>query len=167
MFLVHILSMPALIYQMETLVPECTQTLQSHAILQRTLEILEKDQSMKIIINSMKGTQSLALLANVIHLFYLEPIESVQELGFPTFTVRILISTECVAAVRLTDDIHFTVCLQEITGEHSEFGGTERWRLFTMARIARLVFAKPRRTSQRKFNTHQEAIVFAMESSNG
>lgn len=72
---------------METLVAECIQTLQSHAILERTLEILEKEQSLKIIINSMKGTQSLALLANLIHLFYLEPIESAQQLGFPTFTV--------------------------------------------------------------------------------
>lgn len=87
MFLVHILSVPAIIYQMETLVGECIQTLQSHTILQRTLEILETEQSMKIIINSMKGTQSLALLANVIHLFYLEPVELAQELGFPKFTV--------------------------------------------------------------------------------
>lgn len=89
MFLVHILSMPALIYQMETLVPESIQTLQSHAILERTLEILESEQSVKIIINSMKGTQSLALLANIIHLFYLEPMELAQQLGFPAFTVRI------------------------------------------------------------------------------
>lgn len=93
MFLVQILSIPALIYQIETLVPECIQTLQSHAILQRTLEILEKEQSVKIIINSMKGTQSLAVLANVNQLFYLEPIESVQELGFPTFTVSWGLST--------------------------------------------------------------------------
>lgn len=87
MFLVHILSVPALIYQIETIVPECMQTIQMHTILERSLDLLENEQSMKIISYSLKGTQSLALLANIIHLFYLEPIESATELGFPTFTV--------------------------------------------------------------------------------
>lgn len=92
MFLVHILSIPALIYQLETNVPDCVKSLQSHTILERSLELLGKEQSLKIIINSLKGTQSLALLANLIHLFYLEPNETVNALGFPTFTVIIVLS---------------------------------------------------------------------------
>lgn len=87
MFLVHIFSMPALLYHIESMASDCLQTIQSHNILKRTLNILEDEQSMKIIMNSMKGTQSLALLANIVHLFHLEPIETAQPLAFPTFTV--------------------------------------------------------------------------------
>lgn len=87
MFLVHILSIPALIYQLETNASDCVKTMQSHAILERGLELLGKEQSLKIIINSLKGTQSLALLANLIHLFYLESNETANVLGFPSFTV--------------------------------------------------------------------------------
>lgn len=89
MFLVHILSMPALIYQLESIVPDCIQTLQVHIILERSLDLLGKEQSLKIITNSLKGTQSLALLANLINLFYLEPMESAVVLGFPSFTVLV------------------------------------------------------------------------------
>lgn len=88
MFLVHILSTPALIYQIEANVPDSLQLFQTHSILERSLDLLEKEQNMKIITNSMKGTQSLALLANLIHLFHLEPIETAAKFGFPTFTVK-------------------------------------------------------------------------------
>lgn len=89
MFLVHILSMPALIHQIENSIPECSEILHTHKILERSLQLLGTDQSLKITVNSMKGTQSLALLANLINLFYLEPMESAAELAFPSFTVRI------------------------------------------------------------------------------
>lgn len=88
MFLVHILSVPALVYQIETNVPDSMQIFQTNTLLERSLELLEKDQNMKIITNSMKGTQSLALLANLIHLFNVEQIEAATEIGFPTFTVN-------------------------------------------------------------------------------
>lgn len=87
MFSVHILSTPALIYQIESHVPDSLNIFQTHSILERSLNLLEKEQNMKIITNSMKGTQSLALLANLIHLFYLETIETSTKFGFPTFTV--------------------------------------------------------------------------------
>lgn len=87
MFLVHILSVPALIYQVESNVPDSMQLFLSNNILKYSLDLLEKEQNMKIVINSIKGTQSLALLANLTHLFHVEPIESATKLGFPVFTV--------------------------------------------------------------------------------
>lgn len=87
MFLVHILSTPALVYQIEAHVPDSLQLFPTHSILRRSLDLLENEQNMKIITNSMKGTQSLALLANLIHLFHLEPIETATTFGFPIFTV--------------------------------------------------------------------------------
>lgn len=89
MFLVHILSTPALIYQIEAHVSDSLQLFHTHRILKRSLDLLEQEQNMKIITNSMKGTQSLALLANLIHLFHLEPIETATTFGFPLFMVCI------------------------------------------------------------------------------
>lgn len=88
MFVVQILSMPALIYFLEQHASDSLQSLQSHDILQRTLALLIQDDSMKIITNSMQGTQSLALLANIVQLFYLEPMKNAIESGYPSFTVR-------------------------------------------------------------------------------
>lgn len=88
MFVVQILSMPALIYNLEQMAADSLHSLQTHQILQRTLTLLETEQSLKIITNSMQGTQSLALLANIVHLFYAEPAGNTIDLGFPTFTVK-------------------------------------------------------------------------------
>lgn len=90
MFLMHILSTPALLHHVESLAPDCLQLLQAHNVLEHSLQILEDEKSMKIITNRIKGTQSLALLANLAHLFHLEPLESATNLGFPTFSVSIL-----------------------------------------------------------------------------
>lgn len=87
MFIVQILSMPALIYFLEQNANDSLQSLQSLDILQRSLRLLMQDDSIKIITNSMQGTQSLALLANIVHLFYLEPMKNVLESGYPSFTV--------------------------------------------------------------------------------
>lgn len=87
MYLVQIFSVPSLIHHLEQISPETLQTLQKHELLQRILSLLEQEQSQKIITNSMQGTQSLALLANIVHLFYLEPAANTTILGFPIFTV--------------------------------------------------------------------------------
>lgn len=87
MFLVQILSVPALVHHLDEIAGDSVQTLQTNEMLQRTLTLLDDDQSMKIITNSMQGTQSLALLANIIHLFYLEPVNNTVDLAFPVFTV--------------------------------------------------------------------------------
>lgn len=89
MFLVQILSMPALVHHLEQYAVDSLQSLQTNQILQRTLTLLETEQSLKIITNSMQGTQSLALLANIVHLFYLESPANTTSLGFPSFTVSV------------------------------------------------------------------------------
>jgi len=55
--------------------------------LKRCLNLLENEQSMKILTNSLQGTQTLALLSNFVHLFHLLEINESIELGFPLFTV--------------------------------------------------------------------------------
>lgn len=86
--------MPALIYFLEQNASDSLQSLQSRDILQRTLNLLIQDDSMKIITNSMQGTQSLALLANIVQLFYLEPMKNAVESGYPSFTVLLFFGKE-------------------------------------------------------------------------
>lgn len=88
MYLVQILSLPALIYQIEANVNDSLQIFHTHTILQRSLKLLEKEQNMRIVTNSLEGCQTLALLANLTHLFHMEPLESASSLSFPTFTVK-------------------------------------------------------------------------------
>lgn len=89
MYVVHILSLPALVYQIEANVNDSMQMFHTHTILERSLSLLEKEQNMKIVTNSLKACQLLALLANIIHLFHVESLESAMQLGFPTFTVGV------------------------------------------------------------------------------
>lgn len=91
MFIVQILSVPALVHHMEHLAADSLASFQSHELLQKSLTLLDEVQSIKIIANSMQGTQSLALLANLVHLFYLEPAAKTVDLGFPKFTVSKLV----------------------------------------------------------------------------
>lgn len=87
MFVTKILSVPAILYQLENSSIECINSLQTQNILEKCLNLLASEQSMRIVNNSLRGTESLALLANLIHLFNLEPLESAAELGFPNFVV--------------------------------------------------------------------------------
>lgn len=87
MFLVQILTVPAVIYHLEHLAVDSLNLLQTCQILQRSIALLIDPQSLKIIAYSMRGTQLLSLLANIVHLFYLEPQASCLELGPYTFTV--------------------------------------------------------------------------------
>lgn len=118
MFVVQILSTPALVYFLEQHANDSLQLLQSHDILQRTLQLLIQDESMKVIANSMQGTQSLALLANIVHLFYLSTTNSASlnsaiESGYPNFTVRFLLSSDFVCPVLTFQfDLLQTICLK-------------------------------------------------------
>lgn len=86
MFVTQILAVPALIFQLETITPEVLGVFQTHKILQRCMDLLGCEQSLRIVTNSLQGTQSLALLANIIDLYNLENVESAKELCFPNLT---------------------------------------------------------------------------------
>lgn len=75
MFLVQVLSVPALVHHLEQMTSESLVQLQTLEVLSRALVLLEGEQSMKIIANSMQGTQSLALIANMVQLFHLDTVQ--------------------------------------------------------------------------------------------
>ncbi|XP_055603110.1 ubiquitin-protein ligase E3B [Uranotaenia lowii] len=85
-FLVQILSVPGIIFQLEQFTQECLNNLQTHHILEKSLDLLGIDASMKYVVNTLQNSHILALLANIVHLYYLEPPENASKLAYPTFT---------------------------------------------------------------------------------
>uniref|UniRef100_A0A182Y2X1 Ubiquitin-protein ligase E3B n=1 Tax=Anopheles stephensi TaxID=30069 RepID=A0A182Y2X1_ANOST len=85
-FLVQILSVPGMIMQLEQFTPECLVSIQSHGTLEKTLDLLSGEQSTKFVVASLQNSNLLALLANVVHLYYLEPPENASKLAYPAFT---------------------------------------------------------------------------------
>uniref|UniRef100_A0A1Y1M0Y6 HECT-type E3 ubiquitin transferase n=2 Tax=Photinus pyralis TaxID=7054 RepID=A0A1Y1M0Y6_PHOPY len=89
MFLIHILSVPALVQHLETITPECITVLVNYSIFNKSLELLASQQSMRIVFNTLEGNYALCLLANLIHLAYIERETVLKEVAFPCFTVVI------------------------------------------------------------------------------
>lgn len=72
MFLLHILSVPAVVYHITIHTQECMNTLITHRIFKRCLDLLTNEQSTRIVFNSLEGNYALCLLANLVHLGYSE-----------------------------------------------------------------------------------------------
>lgn len=72
MFLLHILSIPALIYHLNSIANDSLTVLSNESILKRSVEILCLDQNSRILFNALEGNYALCLLANIIHLAYIE-----------------------------------------------------------------------------------------------
>uniref|UniRef100_A0A1B6LAX7 Ubiquitin-protein ligase E3B n=1 Tax=Graphocephala atropunctata TaxID=36148 RepID=A0A1B6LAX7_9HEMI len=87
MFLIHILSVPALIHHLHTLAPECLAVLESSDFLPRALELLSVEQDMRIVFNTLEGNYALCLLANLVQLVYLQRDTTLQLVQFPMFTL--------------------------------------------------------------------------------
>lgn len=89
MFLIHIFSIPALVQHLQNLAPECITVLVSAGFLHKSLELLSGDQDMRIVFNILEGNYALCLLANIIHLAYIEKDTVLPQIAFPTFTMVI------------------------------------------------------------------------------
>ncbi|XP_054155444.1 ubiquitin-protein ligase E3B-like [Oppia nitens] len=72
MFLLHIFSIPALVYHLNTISIDTLTVLSNEQILKRSVEILSLDQNSRILFNALEGNYALCLLANIIHLAYIE-----------------------------------------------------------------------------------------------
>ncbi|XP_077995296.1 ubiquitin-protein ligase E3B-like [Glandiceps talaboti] len=67
-FLVDILSVPAIVLHLSTLAPECLTVLKTHGVFKKSLLMLSTEQNTKIVFNSLEGNYALCLLANLVHL---------------------------------------------------------------------------------------------------
>ena len=72
MFLLHILSIPALVYHLNSIASDSLTVFSNESILKRSVEILSLDQNSRILFNALEGNYALCLLANIIHLAHIE-----------------------------------------------------------------------------------------------
>ncbi|XP_012263808.1 ubiquitin-protein ligase E3B isoform X2 [Athalia rosae] len=86
MFLINICSVPALIYHLNIMSPECISALTTHNLFMRSLELLNSEQNLRVVFNALEGSYALCLLANLTQLANIERDEVLRELYFPSFT---------------------------------------------------------------------------------
>ncbi|PNF41016.1 hypothetical protein B7P43_G08820 [Cryptotermes secundus] len=86
MFLIHILSVPALILHIQGLAHECSSVLVGHNVFTKSLELLSSEQNMRIVFNTLEGNYALCLLANLIQLAYIQREDALKDVAFPAFT---------------------------------------------------------------------------------
>ncbi|KAJ8286077.1 hypothetical protein GJAV_G00034290 [Gymnothorax javanicus] len=70
-FLLHIMSVPAITYHLNTLTPECMATVLSHDLLRKFILFLSREEQCTDICICLEGSHTLCLLGNLIHLGYL------------------------------------------------------------------------------------------------
>ena len=91
MFLLHILSVPAVTYYINTIAQDCLATLVTHRVFKKCLDLLTIEQSTRIIFNSLEGNYALCLMANLLQLGYIEMEGLVENtVDFMTVMIRLL-----------------------------------------------------------------------------
>nr|CAD7402699.1 unnamed protein product [Timema cristinae] len=65
---------------------ECIQGFVNHNILTKSLELLNTEQNIRIVFNTLEGNYALCLVGNLVHLAYIQKDDSLKEVFFPTFT---------------------------------------------------------------------------------
>ncbi|XP_064648502.1 ubiquitin-protein ligase E3B-like isoform X2 [Lineus longissimus] len=90
-FLLHILSVPGVIYHISTTAQECLAILMTHRLFKKCIDLLVNEQSTKIIFNTLEGNYALCLLANLIQLGNCELEGLVENTpSFITVVIRLL-----------------------------------------------------------------------------
>ncbi|XP_063241461.1 ubiquitin-protein ligase E3B isoform X2 [Bacillus rossius redtenbacheri] len=89
MFVIHVLSVPALVLHLQNVVPECVQMLVGHGVLEKSLDLLGSEQNMRIVFNSLEGNYALCLVGNLVHLADIQRDDALRELYYPAFTTVI------------------------------------------------------------------------------
>ncbi|KAL7047920.1 hypothetical protein ACKWTF_003149 [Chironomus riparius] len=94
-FICQILSIPALIYQLELLCPDTLKTFQSREIFEKCMVLMHDKDNFKFISGTLQGAKLLSLSANLIQLYYMESTEKAQELAYPqiVLTMKLLFET--------------------------------------------------------------------------
>ncbi|CAL8348040.1 unnamed protein product [Lota lota] len=71
-FLLHIMSVPAIVSHLSVLTPECMASLQTHDMLRKFILFLSREEQCVDICVCLEGSHTLCLLGNLIHLGFLD-----------------------------------------------------------------------------------------------
>lgn len=69
--------------------------LQSNSLFEKVVELVQTEQDLRIVFNTLEGSYALCLLANLVHLAYEECSTSLPMLAFPKFNVSFFTSSQC------------------------------------------------------------------------
>ncbi|XP_034726652.1 ubiquitin-protein ligase E3B isoform X1 [Etheostoma cragini] len=73
-FLLHIMSVPAIVSHLSVLTPECMASIQTHDLLRKFILFLSREEQCLDICVCLEGSHTLCLLGNLIHLGFLNEI---------------------------------------------------------------------------------------------
>lgn len=82
-FICQILSIPALIFQIEHYCPDMLKNLQNRELFEKSINLIYEKDNFRFITGCLQGAKLLALTANLIHMYNIEPLEKSQELVYP------------------------------------------------------------------------------------
>uniref|UniRef100_A0AAR2LQS1 Ubiquitin-protein ligase E3B n=1 Tax=Pygocentrus nattereri TaxID=42514 RepID=A0AAR2LQS1_PYGNA len=80
-FLIHIMSVPAIISHLNTLTPDCMITIQTHDLMRKFILFVSREEQCSDICVCLEGSHTLCLLGNLIQLGYLNVKVLEQEAG--------------------------------------------------------------------------------------
>lgn len=86
-FMCQILSIPALVYNLEQYTPDTLKGFQAKGLFDKCVDLIYNKDNFKFISNSLQGAKLLALTANMIQLFSMEKPEKAQEMCYPQVTL--------------------------------------------------------------------------------
>lgn len=86
-FVCQILSIPALVFQLEQLTPGATKNFQNRGIFEKCVDLLYDKENFKFVSNSLQGAKLLALTANLVQLYFMEKPDKAHELAYPQVTL--------------------------------------------------------------------------------
>lgn len=86
-FVCQILSIPALVFQLEQFTPDTTKNFQNRGIFEKCVDLIYDKENFKFISNSLQGAKLLALTANLVQLYFMEKPEKAVELAYPQVTL--------------------------------------------------------------------------------
>lgn len=94
-FLCQILSIPALIYQLDQFCPDMMKKILSLEVFEKCINLIYDKDNFKFVAGSLQGAKLLALTANLIQLYNMEGHEKAQELAYPQIilTLKLLFET--------------------------------------------------------------------------
>lgn len=94
-FVCQILSIPALVFQLEQFTPDSLKSFQARGLFEKVVDLLYDKENFKFVSNSLQGAKLLALTANLIQLYFMETPEKAQEMSYPqvTFMMKSLFET--------------------------------------------------------------------------
>ncbi|CAB1453387.1 unnamed protein product [Pleuronectes platessa] len=80
-FLIHIMSVPAVVTHLNVLTPECMVSIQTHELLRKFILFLSREEQCSDICVCLEGSHTLCLLGNLIHLGFLNEKVLEEEAG--------------------------------------------------------------------------------------